>query len=102
MGKNILEIFSFSRMLEDIFTNEEIRKEYEEFIKERKNAIPLEPKDISEILKVLKNKESAEKIFNLVIFLGKLWGLQEIFFEDGELTLKKFAISLERNRASFY
>lgn len=101
MEKNILKVFNFGNLLEDIFTNENMKRNYDEFIGENKNIISLDPKDISKLLKEIKRKEEIEKIFNLSMFLGKHWDLEVLHFFDESLIDSSFKISLKENRIIF-
>lgn len=101
MEKNILKVFNFGNLLEDIFTNENMKRNYDEFIGENKNIISLDPEDISKLLKEIKRKEEIEKIFNLSMFLGENWDLEVLHFFDESLMDSSFKISLKENRIIF-
>lgn len=101
MEKNILKVFNFGNLLEDIFTNENMKRNYDEFIGENKNIISLDPEDISKLLKEIKRKEEIEKIFNLSMFLGEHWDLEVLHFFDENLMDSSFRISLKENRIIF-
>lgn len=101
MEKNILKVFNFGNLLEDIFTNENMKRNYDEFIGENKNIISLDPEDISKLLKEIKRKEEIEKIFNLSMFLGEHWDLEVLHFFDESLIDSSFKISLKKNRIIF-
>lgn len=101
MEKNILKVFNFGNLLEDIFTNENMKRNYDEFIGENKNIISLDPEDISKLLKEIKRKEEIEKIFNLSMFLGEHWDLEVLHFFDESLIDSSFKIFLKENRIIF-
>lgn len=101
MEKNILKVFNFGNLLEDIFTNENMKRNYDEFIEENKNIISLDPEDISKLLKEIKRKEEIEKIFNLSMFLGEHWDLEVLHFFDESLIDSSFKISLKKNKIIF-